>query len=132
MKPTGQQHAAVRNAADPQQVKHAARLERRRLQRKGAALTAVMKTYAGREFMWEHIGDCGVYASPFDNNGSRTYFNIGRSDVGRELIAQLVTTCPDEYLLMEREARAREATEQGEIDASHTARADTQEGTTNG
>lgn len=101
--------AMVRNAADPNQVKHAARKERRREEEFRAALRAVMATPAGRLVMWSLLESAGIYRSVWDMSGSRTYYNAGRQDYGHELLAKLLEADPELYLAMEREMRNRAA-----------------------
>ena len=95
----------VRNAADPDQVKHAARKERQREQRVGEDVRAVMGTLQGRRLMWELLSRAGIYRSVWDNS-ARIHYNAGRQDFGHELLGLLTEHDDEGYLLMEREARA--------------------------
>lgn len=113
--------AVTRNAADPRQVRAAERLERRREERWRNTLRAVMGTADGRAFVWACIRRAGVYESPFDPHGSIQSFKIGRQDMGREIMAEVLRLAPDEYLLMEAEARKIDALEERTIEATHTA-----------
>jgi len=110
----------VRNAADPQQVKHAERRERRREERLRISIRVVMQEPAGRSLMWELLARAGVYQSVFDASGSRTFYNAGRQDFGHELLALLVDADEEGYLTMEREARAAARNESLEATAVRT------------
>lgn len=116
--------AEVRNAADPRQVKRAARKQERLEQERKARLHAVMSTVDGRAVMWDLLGKAGVYRSVFNPSGSQMYYLAGRQDFGHELLDELVTLSEDLYILMETEARARARREALETDAAHTPRAD--------
>jgi len=115
--------ARTANAADPRQVRAMAQLEKRREQRWGDALRAVMATPQGRAFVWAMIRRAGIYESPFDMHGGMQSFKIGRADVGRELMAEVLRLAPDEYLLMEAEARRVDRIEQQQAEAAQNATA---------
>lgn len=110
----------VANAADPGQVKRAARKDRDREQIFGAALQSVMRTPAGRLVLWSLLERAGVYASVFDLSGAVTAYKSGRQDFGHELLTLLVENDDDQYLLMEAEARQRARAEDRETAAAQT------------
>lgn len=118
MKPLAQ----VLNAADREQVKRAGRKERDREERRLSIYASVLNTVDGRALVWDLLASSGIFTSPFHASGSTVYYNIGRSDFGRELLAYLVTEHQAAYLLMEREARLIEMREQNEIAAAHSLR----------
>ena len=96
----------VRNAADRDQVKRATRNERTRSERRDAIWGQVLTGQDGRELVWMLLQDTRVFDSPLHASGSMVYYNIGRADVGRDLIAYLRSVHGANYLLMEQEARA--------------------------
>jgi hypothetical protein len=103
--PNAPRGAAVRNAADPRQVRFAERLE-------------------GRVVMATLIRRAGVYKSIW-HPSSEIHYNAGRQDYGHELMADLVRLSGEEtYQLMEREEWAWTKHQQATIDAAHTARSD--------
>lgn len=99
-------HALVKNAADPRQVKWAARKEKQREAEFIASVEAVMKTLEGRRVFGELLERAGLYKSSYDHSGSTTYFNEGRRNFGLEIQASLVQASEDLYIEMEREMRA--------------------------
>lgn len=115
--------AAVRNAADPQQVKNAGRSEKRRAAQFFDNLRAVMGTNYGRAVLWDLIRDAGVFESIY-HPSSAIYYNAGRQDYGHKLMAQIITADPALYILMEREARERDARDDASQDAAQTPSAD--------
>lgn len=82
-----------------------------------------MSTPAGRVFVWDLLGHVGVFNSGWDPHGGRLNYNIGRRDVGLELMAEIIEAVPDFYQLMETEARSQAKRDEAEITATHTARA---------
>jgi hypothetical protein len=102
--------AEVTNAANPDQVRGSRRRSQRREVRFLDALREVMRTPAGRLVFGERdrglLARCGIYTSPLHAAGSMLYYNVGRQDMGREILAQLLAAGEDEYQLMEKEMRA--------------------------
>jgi hypothetical protein len=115
--------AEVRNAADPQQVKRAARKDRDREALLSEALRATLSQPAGRFVLWDLLERAGVFTSVFAMN-QQIYYNAGRQDFGHELLALLVACDEDLYTLMEKEARDRKARDNRATDASHTPKPD--------
>lgn len=111
-----QQRSLVKNAGDPQQVKRAARVERRKQQREVDDIIAVMSTPEGRRFVAARIKRCGVYGSVWEAS-AKIHYNAGRQDTGHELMADVISAAPDAYTLMEREARELQRREEAEIAA---------------
>jgi hypothetical protein len=112
------------NAADPRQVRAMERLEKRREDRWRDTLRAVMATPSGRLFIWMTIRRAGVFESPFDAHGGIQSFKIGRGDMGREIMGEVLRWAPDEYLVMEAEARKVDRLEQQQAEAAQTAPAE--------
>jgi hypothetical protein len=121
--PNAPRGAAVRNAADPRQVRFAERLEKQQAERFARALAGVMSTPEGRIVMANLIRRAGVYKSIW-HPSSEIHYNAGRQDYGHELMADLVRLSEETYQLMEREEWAWAKHQQATIDAAHTARSD--------
>jgi hypothetical protein len=116
--------AQVRNAGDAKQVQHAARVEKRRAELFGGALRSVMSSPAGRLVFWELLRRAGVYRSIWDNS-ARIHYNAGRQDFGHEIMAELLASGEDLYLVMETEARALVRRENAETEAVHATATET-------
>jgi hypothetical protein len=111
-----QQRSLVKNAGDPQQVKRAARVERRRQQREIDDIVAVMHSPEGRRFVAARIRICGVYGSVWEAS-AKIHYNAGRQDVGHQLMADIIAAAPELYTLMETEAREQQRRDDAEIAA---------------
>jgi hypothetical protein len=111
--------ALVRNAADPRQVKRAARKERDREAQYLASLRLVLELPAGRLVFATLLRRAGLDRTVYDSSGSSMYFNEGRRNVGLEIKANLIEASEDLYELLEREDRARQRHEAAENDAVH-------------
>jgi len=110
--------AHVRNAADPQQVKRAARKERDADEQRLEAIRAVLQTPEGRRVFWDLLVRASVFESIWNPN-VQIHYNAGRQDFGHQLMADLLVADEDGYDLMQREARARQRQEDRETDAAH-------------
>ena len=112
--------AFVRNTADPQQVKSAARRERRQEIYELSLWKWQLSTYEGRAVAALWIRSLGVNRSCFDPHGGVQSMNIGRQNAGLELMANLIKADPEGYDRMEAEARIRQRKDDAETDAAHT------------
>lgn len=90
------------DAGDPVQVKKreasAKELERRRI----AGLKAMVENADCRLWLWDLLGNCGIYRSSFTGN-SETFFKEGQRNVGLKVQAELVRYFPESYVTMMRE-----------------------------
>jgi hypothetical protein len=113
--------SAVRNAADPEQVKRARRAEKRIDERFQDSLRAVMSTTDGRLVVWSYLGKFGVYRGVYADNPQRMAYDAGRQQCGHDLLADVIAADEHLYQVMEREMRAladaEAATEQAESQA---------------
>lgn len=85
--------------------------DRQRRERGEADLRWLMGDARGRRFMWNLLGETGLYAVSFTGN-SETFFREGRRSVGLSLHRQLHEVCLESYLEMTAEARASATPEQ--------------------
>lgn len=118
------QRVAVRNAADPEQVKRARRAEKRIDERFQDALRAVMATPDGRLVVWAYLGKFGVYRGVFADNPQRMAYDAGRQQCGHDLLADVIAAGEDLYQVMEREMRALAAAEVATEEAEQRAQTD--------
>ncbi|HLX21636.1 MAG TPA: hypothetical protein VKR23_15935 [Gaiellaceae bacterium] len=124
------ERALVKNAADPQQIKRAARVERNTLAQQQIRCQRVLESYDGRAFCWDLLDMAGVYRSIWSPS-AEIHYRAGRQDYGHELMAKLLAADEGLYQQMETEARARLKRDNTATDAAHTAAA-TEERTTDG
>lgn len=117
----------VHNAANPRDVHNARQRERNRATRLQSVYLQVMATPAGRAVMWDLIGRAGVFESPWSQYAMEIHRNIGRSDFGKELLADLCELDEKLFLLMETEGRVQAKQDEQETRAAHVAPA-TQQG----
>ncbi len=99
------------DASDRADVKEADKASRV-LERQNLDVTRdIMRTAAGRAWMYRKLEACHIYqttATPGD--AFATYFNEGQRNIGLMLNAEILTACPDEFILMLKEANERDLT----------------------
>lgn len=120
---SSESRAFVKNAADPQQVRNAERMERRRDRDRALALRGALETPSGRAALMDILEDCGIFRSIW-HPSAQIHYNAGQQDVGHKLQARIIEASEEHYEIMEREARARRRARERETDAAHTPRAE--------
>jgi len=95
----------VRNASSPKQAARAKREVKDRHARRQARMRQQLKTYEGREFLWELIGECGVFEEIAGTNETVREL-LGQRRVGLRLMAD-AGAHPDLFRQMQTEAVAR-------------------------
>lgn len=100
--------ALVGNAADPHQVRRGRRVEAQREAQYRGALGVVLKSREGRFVIWSLLERAGLYRTSLQVDPHQTYALEGRRNFGLELLEAVQSTDLERYLLMEREARARQ------------------------
>jgi len=118
------ERAAVSNAADVKQVKHAGRKDQERRQLEIAALREILKLPAGRLVLWNVLTHCKVFESIW-HPSALIHANAGRQDVGHWLLAEIAEADEDVIVLMMREARVAKKRDQAEREAVQQTKKDT-------
>lgn len=98
----------IQNAADPKQVKEAARKEKYIYQDHLNDLEQVMSTKSGRRFISFILDLCGIEKTSFNHSGSLVYFQEGQKNIAYNLVEKLKANFLDLYHQMEREKSERE------------------------
>lgn len=79
-----------------------------RKEREDDDLKQVMSTECGRRFIWKTLSASGVFGVSFTSDPYITAFNEGRRNKGLELFNDVMSVCPDLYLVMAEEAKEQE------------------------
>lgn len=93
---------AVKNAADPDQVKDAAARDKRVRDRELNDLRGVLSSREGRRLMWRIMEKCRSFESIFEAS-AKIYYNSGRQDVGHYLMAEIAEADEEKLFLMMKE-----------------------------
>ncbi|MBN4863291.1 MULTISPECIES: hypothetical protein [Providencia] len=81
---------------------------KQRKEREDDDLKQVMSTEYGRRFIWKTLSASGVFEVSFTSDPYITSFNEGRRNKGLELFNDVMSVCPDLYLVMAEEAKEQE------------------------
>jgi hypothetical protein len=84
----------------------------------------VLKSAEGRRLLWRLMGWSGFLANPSHQRGDMTHQNIGRADVGRFVLSEIMDANQEAYLLMQREAWEADRRQNVEAEAIRTRTAD--------
>lgn len=63
----------------------------------------LMKSKQGRRFVWRMLEQAGMFRTSFSMNGLEMAKNEGQRNVGIMLMAEITTTCPEQYFVMIKE-----------------------------
>lgn len=97
------ERAMVKNAADPKQIKKARELSKAMEHKKEDDLKFILSSPHGRKFLWDLLGWCGLYASPENARGDETQRAIGRQNVARKILSDIVSADESSWILMQQE-----------------------------
>ena len=73
-------------------------------------LAHAMSTVPGRLWLHDLLASCQIFAVAPAFESARDYFALGQRNVGSRIFADILTHCPDQYILMMKEANVRLAT----------------------
>lgn len=74
---------------------------------RGNTIRRIMSDAAGREFVYNFLADCHIYATPFVDNPYAMYALVGEQNAAKRLLDSVMRYAPDEYILLLREANGR-------------------------
>ena len=89
------------------------------------AFKTVLSTRAGRRFLWQLLGDCGLTKNPFTGDNNATNFNCGRQSVATDLLVKIDAYDPSAFTQMSREAKEEETYANRSTDDTSTHERDT-------
>lgn len=96
------------DASDPKQVNERRKKEGRKRKKRLDLIAGLMAIAEGREWIYEKLVECKVYAPTFvPNDPQATAFQEGRRSVGLELLADVMDAAEDSFILMCKEAKTR-------------------------
>lgn len=100
------ERAAVRNAADREQVKWAGRSEKRLAEWRNDCTRAVLSTPEGRWFIADLLEQAHIHVTSYAESPHATYFREGERNFGLRIQAQSLAADADAYDVMTQEMRA--------------------------
>ena len=98
----------MRNAAQRKSIrvaeKQAAVDERSRIE----FICAAMDTLQGRAWFHEFLVTCHIFSDPFTGDALIEAYSKGERNVGLRVYNDIVTNCPDQFVMMMKEANIKE------------------------
>ena len=85
---------------------------------------SIMSTINGRAWMFDKLQRRRVFSTPFTADPYQTAFNCGVQNEGLRDFEEVVRLCPDEYVLMMREANDRQLADASRRDSGPDAERD--------
>ncbi len=96
------------DASERRHVKALARAAKLAARNRQEFLGHVMSLRNGREWLHDLLVFCNVFSISHTGNALNTAFNEGHRDVGLYILADIMKFCPDNYVVMMREANERD------------------------
>jgi hypothetical protein len=91
------------NASDPEQVAAKRRSAGKKKKADGDVVKTVMSSQAGRTWMHSLLASCHCFSISFTGEALSSAFKEGERNVGNTLMASIMKTCPDEFIMMLKE-----------------------------
>ena len=90
---------------DADKLNEAAKKEAKRIyDRRIDDLRWILSKEQGRRYLWWLFGECGTFRSPnIPGDANQTYINIGKSDIGLAMLADIQEAGPNLYQMMRKE-----------------------------
>lgn len=121
------------DASDRKDIRKAEKSARIAENNRIAYTRRILSELEGREWMHALLLRCNVFTTPFVAQAHDiTSFNCGMQNLGLQLFWDVVTHCPDQYVMMMREQAAKEGIENARGSRTDTAAAAAGAGTDTG
>jgi hypothetical protein len=100
----------VYNAAERKDVRRAEKEAKLAETNRREIINYIMSTNPSRAWMHDVLEACHVFRSSFSADSLQMAFAEGERNVGLRMLVDIMTICPDQYILMMREENVRQAT----------------------
>lgn len=95
------------NAADRKDIRRREKQAKLADLQRREVIVQLMGTTAGRQWVWDRLGDCHMFVTTFNGDPYQSAFMEGQRAIGLTLLADIMLACPDSYILAMREANVR-------------------------
>ena len=95
------------NAADRKSIRRKEKAARLADVQRREVIANVMSTSFGRQWIWDLLASCHIFATTFTTDPQQTAFQEGQRNVGLSLLADIMAYCPDQYIQAMRESNER-------------------------
>ena len=97
-----------RNASQTKEIRRYEKAAKLREQNRINFIVAAMSTEAGRTYFRDILATCHIFADPFSGDALREAYSKGERNIGLYIYNDIVTHCPDYFVLMMKEANIAE------------------------
>lgn len=97
-----------RNASQTKEIRRYEKAAKLREQNRINFIVAAMSTEAGRTYFRDILATCHIFADPFSGDALREAYSKGERNIGLYIYNDIVTHCPDYFVLMMKEANIEE------------------------
>ena len=116
------------NAASRKDVRRLEKQSRIEERQRLDTIRVLMSTTAGRQWVYDRLSQCHVFASSFSLNAYESAFKEGERNVGLQILNDVMMASPDNYVLMMREANVRHITADRAADGADAERPGSEDG----
>ena len=98
----------TRNASSRKDIRRLEKFSAERRQQEINFICAAMDTIPGRTFFHDLLSRCHIFSDPFTGEALVEAYSKGERNIGLSIYLDIVTHCPDNFVLMMREATIKE------------------------
>lgn len=102
--------APLYNASDPKDIRRAAKASAADDAERISFIKSSMSTIGGRAWFYNFLSACHLFDSAPTFDPNRDYFALGERNVGLRTFTDILSHCPDLYIVMMQEAHIKELT----------------------
>ncbi len=100
------------DAGDERSVKERKQTFKLIHEREVEELRQILQTNGGRAFVWRQLSRCGIFKAPL-TDALETFRELGRRDIGLELLDEVFTSDAEAFIVMMREDQMRKSEGEG-------------------
>jgi len=98
----------MRNASERKDIRRYEKAAKIAEQDRINFIVAAMSTSAGRTYFRDLLAGCHIFADPFTGDALLEAYSKGERNIGLKIYNDIVTNCPDYFVLMMKEANIAE------------------------
>jgi hypothetical protein len=98
----------MRNASERKDIRRYEKAAKIAEQDRINFIVAAMSTSAGRTYFRDLLASCHIFADPFTGDALLEAYSKGERNIGLKIYNDIVTNCPDYFVLMMKEANIAE------------------------
>ena len=98
------------NAADRKDIRRREKQAKLDTRARAEVVASIMSTVQGREWLWDKLASARIFSSTFNGDALQSAFNEGQRAFGLAMLAEVLSTCPDQFIQAQREANVRDNT----------------------